>query len=349
MRDVNSVTGARILVAASWGIGGFIQSMGGNPWSVFRRARVKPSELHDPLADISVSQHCELFEAASRETGASDFGMRFGHSLEPRMLGPIGYLAASAPTLRTALESLCQYHPAHQSGSVLSLTTREGSAALTYRVCDLDVSIVRQETEMTLAALCNIIRHALGPAWAPDLISFSHSRLHGSAGHVNVCFDRPSNSIFFREEHLDTPMPSPDAYMAGMMKSILEGRRRTSPPIDFLDQVRQRIELSLEDGSTTLARISAQLGVSEANLSTRLGQAGTTFAEILKQARCTLSLRYMRDPGSSLTEIALRLGYSELSAFSRAFQKWTGMSPQAYRQHQFDRPLQSGSTGTVRD
>jgi AraC-like DNA-binding protein len=55
------------------------------------------------------------------------------------------------------------------------------------------------------------------------------------------------------------------------------------------------------------------------------------YANILKAARVDLALHYMDDPDIPLTEIAFNLGYSELSAFSRAFRNWTGISPQKYR------------------
>jgi AraC-like DNA-binding protein len=325
---------SRILVAASWGLGEFVESMGGDKWRVFRNARLKPSDLRDPLRDISVRQHCDLFEASARETGLADLGMRFGESLQPRLLGPIGYLAASAPTLRAALETLCAYHPAHQSGALLSLSCRDKTAALTYRVCDAEVSEVRQETEMTLTALCNIIRQALGACWSPDLMCFAHSRIHSSFRSYNVRFDRPSNSIYFRVDHLDTAMPSADPYMAGLMRSILEKRRRTAQPATTVECVRQRIELCLGEGVTTLERVAAQMGMNEYRVSTQLARAGTSFNELLKEARCALALRYLRDESMQLTEISLQLGYSELSAFSRAFRKWAGVSPQTYRRGQ---------------
>jgi AraC-like DNA-binding protein len=332
MSFASLASGARILVAASWGFGEFVESMGGDKWRVFRNARLKPSDLGDPLRDISVRQHCDLFEAAARETGFGDLGMRFGESLQPRMLGPIGYLAASAPTLHAALESLCAYHPAHMSGAILSLSFREGTAVLTYRVCDAEVSEVRQETEMTLTALRNIIRDALGPCWSPDLMCFAHSRVHGSFRNMNVRFDRHSNSIHLRVDQLDTPMPHADPYMAGLMRSVLERRRKTAQPVSNVECIRQRIELCLEDGVTTLERVAAQMGMSGSRVSTQLASAGTSFSELLKEARTTLALRYLRDESMQLTEIALQLGYSELSAFSRAFRKWAGVSPQTYRQ-----------------
>jgi AraC-like DNA-binding protein len=341
--ESSATFGSRILVAASWGVGELVETLGGCQWRVLQRASVKPSEIADPLADISVRQHCDLFEEAAHSTGAADFGMQFGRALRPTMLGPIGYLISNAPTLRAALTTLCTYHPAHMSGALLSLTAREGTAILGYRICDREVLETRQETEMTLAAFCSFLRYTLGAAWAPEFVCFTHSKLHSRYEGMNACFDRPSNCIVFPATQLDTPMPSPDLYMATMMRSLLEQRLKTAPPVGFVECVRERIELSLNEGLTTIESIAAKIGMRESRLAAKLTEAGTSFSELLRDARRTLALRYLKDETMPLTDIALYLGYSELSAFSRAFHKWAGMSPQAFRQRS------AGNHGEQRD
>jgi AraC-like DNA-binding protein len=79
-------------------------------------------------------------------------------------------------------------------------------------------------------------------------------------------------------------------------------------------------------------RIAEKVGIRESRVAAKLAEAGTSFSELLRDARRTLALRYLRDQAMLLTDIALRLGYSELSAFSRAFHNWAGMSPQTHRQ-----------------
>ena len=77
--------------------------------------------------------------------------------------------------------------------------------------------------------------------------------------------------------------------------------------------------------------VAHELGMSVRTLARRLGDLGVSFAQILDELRHDLALRYLRDPNLSLSQIAFLLGYSELSAFSHAFRRWTRTTPGAWR------------------
>ena len=92
--------------------------------------------------------------------------------------------------------------------------------------------------------------------------------------------------------------------------------------------------LNLSSTPPTILEIAHLFGVSETDFQNRLRAHKLSFKTLLRAAKEELSLHYLRNPNIPLTEISMLLGYSELSAFSRAFRSWTGVSPQKYRRIQ---------------
>ena len=127
-------------------------------------------------------------------------------------------------------------------------------------------------------------------------------------------------------------MPDQDPYLFSLISSFLESRSRlVGNPENFSTIVRNQIKLHLGDKIPTLAEIARVLGLNNKSFQKQLKMNDLLFPDLLRAARRELALHYMNEPEMPFTEIAYNLGYSELSAFSRAFRSWTGMSPQRYR------------------
>ena len=107
---------------------------------------------------------------------------------------------------------------------------------------------------------------------------------------------------------------------------------------DFIGRVQQELSRALPGGDATLEAVARRLGLSPASLYRRLRERGAEFTHLLRQLRYDLAVSHVREQHLPLTEVALLLGYSELSAFSRAFRRWTGVSPARYRRVQASRP-----------
>jgi len=97
------------------------------------------------------------------------------------------------------------------------------------------------------------------------------------------------------------------------------------------NKVSTLIQVQLERGKVGVETVAGQLNMSRYTLHKKLKQEGVTFAHLLEQVRREKALAYMKDKTKPLVEIAEQLGFSELSAFSRAFKRWMGTSPAEYR------------------
>lgn len=328
---------AKVLACAADGVVDLINAHHGDVDAIFGRASIRTDDLDNPYNELNLAQYCQLFHEAAKQTGNSNFGLRFGAGFKPRQLGAIGYAAISSPTLAAALRNMEAYFPAHQGESSFGLIQDSGILWLSYRIFDPRISNRRQDAELSLGIFLNIFRHALGDDWAPLEVRFEHDRPDGSAGHERcfgapVKFNRRTNAIAFRRKDLDAKMPEQDPYLFSVIEQFLKSRRKMrGDPKDFATIVRNQIKLNLGQTMLDLSYISNILGVSEHSFQKQLREHGLTFNDLLRAARKELAIHYLETPDIPLTEIALCLGYSELSAFSRAFRAWTGMSPQRYR------------------
>ena len=113
-------------------------------------------------------------------------------------------------------------------------------------------------------------------------------------------------------------------------KALLE-KLPNSTQIDH--RLQQAILTGLQRNMYQIEHIAQQLNLSVRQLQRHLQQQGTTYQQRIQEVRCLLAEQYLKDPHLSLQEIALLLGYSEQSAFQRAFKQWTQHTPQQWRQN----------------
>ena len=322
-------------VAAS-GIAAFIAAHGAAVDRVFARAEVAAEVFAQPQQRLPLVAYCDVFEHAARQTGLGSFGLHFGLARAAEALGPVGEVALRAPTLGAALVALCRYFPALQDHSSLTLQRAGAVARLEYQIRDGRILLRRQDAELTIGVLIALIRGVLGPTWAPASVEFEHLRPAGRGDietllGASVTFSSPVNGMIFPAAVLAVPMPAPDPGRAGALAAQLAAEIAAAPPNDLVGEVCQQIRAALAGGDAARAWVARRMGTSEASLYRALRRRGVEFSDLVRGLRQDLALTYLRESDLPLTEIALLLGYSELSAFSRAFRTWTGVAPAVYR------------------
>ncbi|MFZ1726348.1 MAG: AraC family transcriptional regulator [Albidovulum sp.] len=341
MQQASTTTGycgpTKVLSAAATGAASLFREYNGDVDSIFGNAGIDPSDIDDPVNELNLGQFCKLFEVAARRTGNDNIGLEFGHGFQPRHLGVLGFAAINSPTLAAALRNLEMFFPAHQGKTHFALTQGSEILWLRYRIYDERIEQRRQDAELSLGMFCNIFREALGPQWTPLEVRFEHARPDGHSDHEKcfgapVKFGRQTNALAFLRTDLDARMPNPDPYLFSMVRSFLESRRPAKQDAEaFAARIRTEIRSRLGRGLPTLHDVADYLGLTETAFQQQLKLNNVAFGDIQRAARQELAIHYLANPDMMLSEIAYALGYSELSAFSRAFRSWTGTSPQRYR------------------
>lgn len=147
-------------------------------------------------------------------------------------------------------------------------------------------------------------------------------------------FNAMSNVAQFEASLLSWPVPNADVSLYPVLQQHAEQllkQRATALNAGIAAQVHQAIVRRLSQGQVRVASVAEDLGLAPRTLQRKLADAGSSFQQVLDEARFALARDYLRQPGLSLVDIAFLLGYQEQSAFTHAFREWSGMNPGAWR------------------
>ncbi|MNO77692.1 HTH-type transcriptional regulator VirS [compost metagenome] len=326
-----------VLSAAASGLDGFITAQGGDLDSVLGRAGVDPERLRHPTLSLALTSYCEVLEEAARQSGCDNFGLRYGQQFQPQALGLLGYVGLCSEDLEAALKNFAAAFPYHQHNTLIRLVDCGECYRFDYQVRHGAILDRRQDAELTMGMAVNLLRHVLGRDWAPRAVGFEHARPEGWQEHAKVfdaplLFERNCNSLLVPKADIrGRPMPERDANLLFLVQDVIRRLGEQGNRPDLLEDAGTQIRLSLAEGEPVLEVIAERLELTPAGLQRRLREAGLSFSQLVENTRRELALHYLRQPGRAVSELALLLGYSETSAFSRAFRRWFGVSPRQWR------------------
>ena len=336
--DTGSEPVPHVLAPAATGVDEFINRHGGDVDRVFGEAGVDLDSIGNPTVGMCLKSFCGLFESASHNTRNDNFGLWFGNQFQPSDLGLWGYAAISSPTLGNALDNLIDLFRYHQQCSMMRLASgSNGFLQLEYQVRDPHIVQRRQDAELSLGMFLNVVHECTGPNWNPEEVYFEHPKPENSTEHEKafnapVFFSQKINAIVFEPEILERTMPHSDLKLMSIMRACLESLHSDRPLTQNLtDRIRNIIRIKLADGYPSLELVAENLYMSTSAVQRNLAWEGLSYTDLVEETRRNLAEMYFKQRNLSLSEIAYLLGYSELSAFSRAFRRWTGHSPRAYR------------------
>lgn len=247
--------------------------------------------------------------------------------------GVVDYLVASADTLGGSLRGLVTHFRGIVADPSLALVEEEGGTRLEVYIGPSERRWVTEE--FTLAMTLKNLRHTIGEASLPDAV-VSVCRADPEPGALarvfgaRVEFGAAVPSLWFPAASLELPLRTADPHLLHTLGVIAGsmGLGQASDPFELA--VRARLRDMLPHGDADAAVMARVLGTSERTLHRRLQERGTTWRAVLDGFRDDESRRFLREGRRSLAEIALAVGFSDQSAWTRAFRRWTGQSPTAW-------------------
>ena len=326
-----------ISVAAMSGLLEAIRGAGADPDQVFRKFELDPSVLTNAEGFIPCAVFAGILEEAARATGDDCFGLHFGERFNPKNIGPLAYAVLNSPTVGEADAQVARYIKLHNQAAQASVIIEGQRAYMRLVLTGLDIPTPRQQNEYGMAVRLNAMRMMVGSQWAPLEVQFAHEKPAHSSEHERVfcapvLFGYTTNNFLVETEFLDSNVPAADPGIYRIVKRSLDEILKAMPQEDgMVPSVRRAIAESLREGEPTLARIAKGMAMSPRTLQRHLKERGTDFKNLVDDTRRRFALTYLTDRKNSLTEIAFLLGYSDASAFNRAFKRWTGLTPLAYR------------------
>jgi AraC-like DNA-binding protein len=221
-------------------------------------------------------------------------------------------------------------------GAELSLEISGDCAMLAHRLSYAS-GVPRQISEYVLGCVLVVFRQATGLDWRPLEVRFPHQEPADTSEHRRL-FRAPLRFGCYRSELviprnlLDAPLLRADPALQSLVEMQVKGLMKNVPRAEAaIDSIRRLLGEELCDGEPTLGLLAARLHMSARTLHRRLSTENTTFRRVVSEVRRELAERHLREGKLAVAEIAFLLGFSEASAFHRAFKRWTGLSPHAYR------------------
>jgi AraC-like DNA-binding protein len=312
-----------------------LRAAGGDDRKLCQAFSLPIDSCEQKTVEVTTATERALAEAAAIEADDPFFGLHVASRLPRGSWGVVEYVASTAPTVGEGLR--WTLGPSALVGEVteISISERAGTAVLEHRIRGERAGLGVQGNEFVLAMIVGIGRGALGQ-FAPTRVWFSHRRSGALAplteffGTNQIEFGQPTNGFSWPSQLLKAPMRTGDP----VLYEILAGRERDqahSPSTDFASRVRLALKRSLEARQPDIEHVATGLRMSPRTLQRRLEKDGLSFQSLLDEARATLSRALLEDSRLPLGEIAYRLGYDRSSSFVRAFRRWTGSTPAAWR------------------
>jgi len=329
-----------ISLAAATGLIEAIEAAGRDPDDILRPLGLDRRSFESPHGFIPSVDFARVLDETARVTGDDCFGLHFGERFHPKDIGPLVYVVLNSPTIAVALDNVARYLRVHNEAAHVSFTIDEKWGYLRH-VLAIPAELRRQHNEYSLTVGLGTIRLLAGSEWAPIEVQFEHKPPPETREYVRVfgapvSFDRPANAFVVEREFCERQVPAADARLYPILKRYLDRDLDEMPPADdLLGAVRKAIGESMTHGDPTLTQIGTKIAIAPRTLQRRLKDQGADFKKLVDDIRRRFALRYLRDRGNTLTEVAYLLGYAEVSAFNRAFKRWTRATPSEYRRGLF--------------
>lgn len=289
-------------------------------------------------ADIEIpgEQYIALWEAAGATNPS--IGLTLGSQTEADDFGALGHAFHCAPSVEKALMTLHTYLVVFAQESSIDYCIDGRQLRISYQVTDSTVLNRRQDAEFAIAAILRQLQLVTATSVKPVRVDFEHTRpidvsMHKQLFMCPVFFNQPTNRISLPVEVLNLPATQGNERLFKALEPYLQQEREQRNVSDeLLTQVTRMIGLSIASGLPSLDQVSQCMGLSRRTLQRRLKEHDIDFSVLIEEVRRDLALGYLNHSDYSMTQISLLLGYAESGSFTRAFRRWTGHSPQQFRQ-----------------
>lgn len=314
-----------------------IEAAGHDFRPIFRRAGMDPAELEDANARYPVGAMMRMWREVPSVTGDEAFGLSVVQHWHPTTLHALGYAWLASDTLLHALERAARYMRLVSNVAEAALQKTDDEYRLIMHRSVMDTRTVPVAVDAWNALLVHMCRMSYGESFAPRRVRLGRRAPADAAPYARffrapVEFDAPITTIHFDRSSLEKRLPTRNAELARANERVISEYLNRFDRSSVTLQVEAKLVESLPSGSASQESIADALHLSPRSLQRKLRDEGTTYKNLLDETRRDLAARYISEKQISVNEVAYMLGFSEPANFSRAFKRWTGASPSAYRE-----------------
>jgi AraC-like DNA-binding protein len=309
-----------------------IRNLGSDPAPIFAEAEMAPSDLAQPSQRVPYENLIILLDAAARHTKCHHFGILAGNIWRLSDLGPLGEMMRNCRNVGMALEELVVFQHVNSEGASAFMLQKSDTVDLGYTFYVPVKKNTVQFYDAVMAAAVNFMRELCGEEWEPMAVLFPHSRpanLEPYRRHFRstFVFDSAICALRFAPQELSRPIV---AAREELYQIALQQLRRAGK-MSIIDAASRTLRSSLLFGRCHRANVAQSLAMHERTLSRLLKAEGVTFQQLLNSVRFAVAKELLENSRLSYEQLAVALGYANTESFFRAFHKWTGMTPGAWR------------------
>ncbi len=307
--------------------------------ALLRGIGIDPDAPVDPKLMVSDNDYYEFFANVARNNiDAIDLPLRVGASMRCENYGAFGLAWKSALNLLGSCERAERY--ARVLTSVATYQVREtesGYLMQLHRDGDRRNLGFRLSNEATIASIAAISQEVSTTQFRASAIYLKHAAPATTVAHEQhfdcpVHFDSDMDALLVSHELMRTPNHLGDPAIVKFFDAYLDDEvAKIDDEASLERRVRARISRALSQGIPTLSEIATHFGMSGRTLQRRLSDQGYSFQTLVDESRRQLAKQLLRETSYSLAEIAFLTGFSEQSAFNRAFKRWAGQTPRSFR------------------
>ena len=312
-----------------------LRELGIDPDPVIREAGLDPRLFDDAMSVIPFATLDRLYALCVAHTGCAHFGLRVGRRASILSFGLVGRLMQHSHTVGEALRALVSNLSTQDRVVVPSLTGRDGTALLTFATYQAKSRSGPQILDAALGVTVNILRTLCGSGWKPDEVLLPRAApadqaLYRHHFRAPVRFNQESATIVFPARDLDLRIAGADPLLRAMLEERIQ-QLKGAQGSEFSDDIRRLLRTRLTSNHCLADDIAHLLTMHRRTLSRRLKGSGIGYRAITNEIRFEIARQLLTDTQVPLAQIAAALGYSEASAFARAFRRWSGQTPTSWR------------------
>ena len=297
----------------------------------------------DPKAMLAADSYYDLLERIAAQTDVTDLPVRVGASMRLDEYGALGLAFKAALTLGGSFQRVARY--ARLWTGVVEYELRpdpRGTLFMLHRSGERRLGL-RLSNEATLASAVSIARQVCPVPIAPLEVLIRHDAPTALAAHADyfgcpIRFGAACDALLFSSDTLAQPTILGDEGISRYLTSHLDAAlAEITEEAPLVARAKDTIAQALSAGRPRMADVARSLGLSARSFHRRLSEHGMSFQSLTEDTRRDLAMGLLQDKGHSLAEIAFLTGFSEQSAFTRAFKRWVGMTPARYRKDRMGR------------
>ena len=302
-----------------------------DPVTIFKSEGILLEELTDESRRLPFAVVDRLYDKAARMSDSSEFGLKAAEFWHPSHMGGLGYVWLLSPTLLDALLACARY--IRMLNESLELRVDIGDDVVAIELFQLQESInpaMREDFNMSL--FLRMCRTNFGAELDPLSVELRHSGAGDIAPYTQflqcpVSFNAAKTLINFNRQQTEVVRINASKHLLQANLDIVHEYLNKFDGDSFRSLVSAEIIKHLPQGGVNRNYVANALHLSPKTLQRKLNSESTNFKDLLTQTRTELARQYMQDNDLSLTEISFLLGFAETSSFSRAYKRWTGVSP----------------------